>query len=130
MAQLTARDVRIERTPVVELLGAPPRLEAVSLGDGRTMPLRAILTAPKLRMASPLAGQLCCALDEEPLGPPIRVDGWKQTTVQGVYAAGDAVSWMHNATVASASGVTAGIGAHQSLAGATVRPATADARRA
>ncbi|MBJ7455994.1 MAG: NAD(P)/FAD-dependent oxidoreductase, partial [Thermoleophilia bacterium] len=44
-----------------------------------------------------------------------RVDEWKQTTVPGVYAAGDAATPMHNATLASAAGVLAGVGAHQSL---------------
>ena len=49
------------------------------------------------------------------MGPYIRVDDWKQTTVPGVEA-GDAADPKHNATLASASGVLAGIGAHQSLA--------------
>ena len=67
-------------------------------------------------MASPLAEALGCAFEEGPMGPYIRVDEWKQTTVPGVYAAGDAADPKHNATLASASGVLAGIGAHQSLA--------------
>lgn len=45
----------------------------------------------------------------------IRTDAWKATTVPGVYAAGDAARPMQNATLASADGVLAGIGAHQSL---------------
>jgi thioredoxin reductase len=49
------------------------------------------------------------------MGPFIRVDDSKQTTVPGVYAAGDAASPMHNATLASAAGVLAGVGAHRSL---------------
>jgi thioredoxin reductase len=45
----------------------------------------------------------------------VKVDEWRQTSVHGVYAAGDAASFRHNATLASADGVMAGIGAHQSL---------------
>jgi thioredoxin reductase len=45
----------------------------------------------------------------------IRVDDWKATTVPGVFAAGDAARVMHNATLASADGVLAGVAAHQSL---------------
>jgi thioredoxin reductase len=115
LARLSARGVRIERTPVVELLGDAPALEAVRLADGRVVPLAAIFTAPKAHMASPLAEQLGCAFDDGPLGPYIRVDERKLTTVPGVYAAGDAVSPMHNATFAAASGVMAGVAAYQSL---------------
>lgn len=78
---------------------------------------------------APFVELLGCTFDEGSLGPFIRVDDWKQTTIPGVYAEGDAASWMHNATVAAASGVTAGIGAHQSLAGSTGKLAAVDARR-
>lgn len=115
-AHLAGRGVRIERTPVVELLGNAPDLEAVRLADGRIIPLQALFTASKVHMASPLAEQLGCAFDQGPLGPYIRVDDKKETTVAGVYAAGDAAAPMHNATLASAGGVLAGVGAHQSLA--------------
>jgi thioredoxin reductase len=46
----------------------------------------------------------------------VRADAKRETTVPGVYAAGDAARVPHNATWASADGVTAGISAHQSLA--------------
>lgn len=114
-ALLAARGTRIERTPVVELLGNVPDLEAVRLADGRIVPVAALFTAARTHMASPLAEQLGCAFDEGPLGPLIRVDGLKRTTVPGVFAAGDASNPMHNATLASASGVLAGVSAHRSL---------------
>lgn len=114
-AQLAARGITIERTPVVELLGKAPGLEAVRLKDGRIVPVSAVFTQPKVHMASPLAEQLGCAFDDGMTGPFIRVDDGKQTTVPGIYAAGDAASPMHNATLASAAGVLAGVGAHRSL---------------
>jgi thioredoxin reductase len=127
-AQLAARGVRIERTPVVELLGRAPELEAVRLGDGRVVPVGAVFTAPRARMASAIAEELGCGFDEGPMGPYIRVDDRKQTTVAGVFAAGDAATPMGNATMASAAGVMAGFGTHQSLvaeaaAGQTARAA-------
>ena len=127
MVSLAARGVQIERTPIVELFGNAPELEAVRLSDGRIIPLQAVFTALKTHLASPLAEQLGCVLDGGPTGPYIRVDDWKQTTIPGLYAAGDAASPMHNATFASAAGVAAGVGAHQSLAGEIVKPAPADA---
>jgi thioredoxin reductase len=114
-ALLDARGVTIERSPVSALLGHAPELEAVRLADGRTLPLSALFVAPTQRMASPLAEALGCGFDDGPMGPIIRTDAWKATTVPGVFAAGDAARQMQNATLASADGVLAGIGAHQSL---------------
>ena len=114
-AHLAARGVEIERSPVVELLGDAPALEGVRLADGRTVSVGAVFVAPMTRPSSPLAEILGCAFDDAPMGPHVRVDEWKQTTVPGVYAAGDAAAPMHNATLASAAGVLAGVGAHQSL---------------
>ncbi|UFW81996.1 NAD(P)/FAD-dependent oxidoreductase [Rhizobium sp. SU303] len=115
LVKLTARGVRIERSPIVELLGDNPKLEAVRLADGRVVPLDAVFVAPKTAMASPVAEQLGCAFDDGPFGPVIRTGDNKETTIKGVFAAGDAASAMHNATLASAAGVLAGVHCHQSL---------------
>ncbi|ALX14110.1 thioredoxin reductase [Burkholderia cepacia JBK9] len=114
-ALLAARGVRIARSPVVEILGDAPRIDALRLADGQIVPVEALFIGARTGMASDLAQQLGCAFDEGPLGTAIRVDTWKQTSVAGVYAAGDASSLMTNATFASASGVAAGVGAHRSL---------------
>ncbi len=113
--QFEARGVRVERSPIVQLLGDAPALSGVVLADGRQLPIAALFVASKAHMASPLAAQLGCAFDEGPLGPVIRVDELRQTTAPGVYAAGDAATPMSNATLASASGVMAGVCAHRSL---------------
>lgn len=115
LAHLAARGVTVERQPVVALLGDAPALEAVRLADGRVLSVNALFVAPSIRMTSPLAEQLGCLFDDGPLGPVVRTDDWKATSVPGVYAAGDAARLMHNATLASADGVMAGVGAHQSL---------------
>lgn len=114
-AKLHARGVHIESSRVVELLGSAPELEAVRLEDGRVVPLHALFTASKTKLASPLAEQLGCAFEEGPTGPFLRVDDFKQTSVPGVYAAGDATMAMHNGTFAAAAGTMAGVGAHMSL---------------
>jgi thioredoxin reductase len=114
-AQLDARGVTIERVPVAALVGEAPALRGLRLADGREVPVEGLFVAPSVRMASALPHQLGCAFEEGPMGPYVRVDERKQTSVPGVYAAGDAASPMHNATFASADGVMAGVGAHQSL---------------
>jgi len=115
LALLARRGVAIERTPVVALLGTAPALDAVRLADGRTLAMHAIFTGPRTSMASPLAAQLGCAFADGPTGPYITVDAMGLTSVPDVYAAGDAITPMHNATLAAASGVLAGVAAHQSL---------------
>ncbi|MGE8674650.1 MAG: NAD(P)/FAD-dependent oxidoreductase, partial [Achromobacter kerstersii] len=87
-ALLEKRGVRIERTPIVELMGTAPALDAVKLADGRRMAIHALFVASKTHMASPLAMQLGCAFNDGPLGPLIRVDELRQTSIPNVYAAG------------------------------------------
>jgi thioredoxin reductase len=112
---LERRGVTVERQPIVAVLGGAATMDAVRLADGRVAPAKALFVAPRTSLSSPFAERLGCAIDEGMLGPVIRVDDMKATTVPGVYAAGDAARVMHNATFASADGVMAGVSAHQSL---------------
>lgn len=114
-ALLGARGVEIERTPVVALVGEGPHISSLVLADGRAVPAEAVFTAPRTQMASPLAEQLGCALAEGMTGRYITVDPMQQTSVRGVFAAGDAATEMYNATLASAAGVMAGVAAHRAL---------------
>lgn len=114
-ALLARRNVGVERAPIVELVGAAPAMEAIRLQDGRVLPLGALFIAPRTRFVSDLAAQLGCSLEEGPMGPYLKVDDRKQTTVKGVFAAGDVAAPMPNATLAAAAGVLAGGAAHQSL---------------
>ncbi|MNS09803.1 Glucosaminate ammonia-lyase [compost metagenome] len=112
---LVARGVGIERMPVTELLGEGADVRALRLADGREVPAEVVFTAPRTRMASPLAEQLGCAFADGMTGPYIEVDPMQQTSVPGVLAAGDAATAMYNATLASAAGVMAGVAAHRAL---------------
>lgn len=114
LGKLQRRNVTIEPARVVALEG-DATLTGARLEDGRLVALDALFTGSRTRMASGIAEQLGCAFDEGMLGPVIRVDAMKMTTVAGVYAAGDIARQMHNATFASADGVMAGTAAHQAL---------------
>lgn len=116
LAGLRKRGVSVEAVPVVALLGDSPALSGLRLDDGRITPVEAVFVNPHTRMASPLAEQLGCEFEEGPSGLFIRTGADRQTTVPGVYAAGDAARPGHNASWAAADGVTAGISAHQLLA--------------
>jgi thioredoxin reductase len=115
LTELHVRGVAVEVQPVVALLGDSPALSGLRLEGGRTISVDALFTNSRTRMASSLAEQLGCEFDEGPSGRFIRTGADKQTTVSGVYAAGDAARAGHNASWAVADGVTAGISAHQSL---------------
>ncbi len=118
--RLLALGIAIEPAPIAALEGPGQaltgvRLQAAEGGNARVVPLAALYVASATRPASPLAEQLGCAFDEGPMGPYVRTDANKMTTVPGVYAAGDLTLMRHNATLASAEGVLAGTGAHQAL---------------
>jgi len=115
MALLRQRGVKIEPASVVQLLGPAPELEAVRLSDGRTHRLGAMFVASRASFVSDLATRMGCAQEEGPIGPYLKVDDRKMTSVQNVFAAGDVAAPMPNATLASAAGLTAGVSAHQSL---------------
>lgn len=114
-ASFAMRGVRIEPRAVVELVGSAPDLEAVRLSDDQLVEVDALFIGTRTHMTSGLAEQLGCEFDDGPFGPVVRTDINKETTVPGVYCAGDAARTPHNATWAAADGATAGVSAHRSL---------------
>lgn len=113
---LAARGIRVETRAIEALLGAAPSLTGVRLEDGSTVEIGALFLSPFTRLASPLAAQLGCRISRDAKGEVIETDADQLTSIEGVYAVGDAALCEHNISLAVASGVTAGIAAHQSLA--------------
>jgi thioredoxin reductase len=109
------RKIEIEQSPIIELVGSESDIKYVILADGRKINLAAIFISTVYQMASSLAEQIGCEFVETPFGRVIKVDEWKQTSIKGIFAAGDIVQPMHSAILASASGAIAGVGAHHSL---------------
>ena len=114
-AALTARGIAIEEGEVAAITGEPGRLTGVTLRDGRTVPLDAVFTGVPARMASDLPVALGCAFDDGPIGPIIRVDATMETTVPGIFAAGDAARPWSAIAAAVADGYMTGVSAHRSL---------------
>lgn len=115
LSHLKARGVQIETAPIATLEGEAETLDGVRLTDGRLLPLAALYVATRTEMTSPLAEQLGCAMQGGMHGPVIVVDQIGQTSVPGVFAAGDITRSMHNASFAAADGMLAGVAAHRSL---------------
>ncbi|RUU12976.1 NAD(P)/FAD-dependent oxidoreductase [Mesorhizobium sp. USDA-HM6] len=115
MRTLEKRKIRFEPAQVTELAEEGSGGLVVRLDGGRDVGVKAVFTAPRNVMASPLAEQLGCAFNEGPFGRAIAVDDRQQTSVPGVLAAGDAARLMHNIAFAVSGGAMAGVAAHQSL---------------
>jgi thioredoxin reductase len=97
------------------VLGEAPALAGLVLADGRKVAISALYLQPTTRLNSPIAAELGCALDAAPSGPRIRVDASQQTTVSGVFAAGDIARAGSSASWSLSDGATAGVYAHQML---------------
>ncbi len=110
-AELQARSVTIEARRVSRLVDTA----TVELEDGARVVLDGLFTATHMTMASPLAEQLGCELDESPMGHYIRTDALKQTTVPGVFACGDAARMAGNVALAVGDGAQAGASAHRAM---------------
>lgn len=115
LEDLGRRGVTIERRRVEELLGNGAALSALRLEDGSSVDIDALYVGPRSHANSDIAIQLGCAHDDIFWGQMVRTDMMKQTTVPGVFAAGDITRGGHAVTFAAADGVMAGTALHRSL---------------
>lgn len=115
LARLRAAGVKVENTPVTALKGEGSALDHVILADGRHLSLDALFTVGMVTPSGHLAETLGCVMEKTALGEHIVVDEHQETSVKGVYAAGDLARPMQMAGLAAADGTRAGIYVHQSL---------------
>ncbi|WP_460124261.1 NAD(P)/FAD-dependent oxidoreductase [Pseudomonas sp. S2_C03] len=111
-AQLQRRGVQVEAEPVLSIDGDQAD---VTLASGRVIKLAGLFTQPRTRMASPLPALLGCDFEDGPMGPFIKVDAMRETSVRGVFACGDAAVAAGNVAIAVGDGARTGGAAHQSL---------------
>ncbi len=114
-SRLAARAIAIDETPVVAIEGPGTAVEALHLADGRRVGADVVFTLSRTLPASGLAERLGCRMAEGAFGPLVATDDWRQTSVPGVYAAGDMARAFQTATLAMADGLTAAVGAHHAL---------------
>ncbi|MCA9860415.1 MAG: NAD(P)/FAD-dependent oxidoreductase [Thermomicrobiales bacterium] len=113
--ELEALGVPIAPELVTGLEGDGAGIDKVLLAGGRTIDIDALYIAPSTRLNSPIAEQLGCELEDGPMGPMIKVGQFQETSVPGVFAAGDITRPMHAITLATADGMIAGTALHRSL---------------
>lgn len=126
---LARRGVRVVEEPVAALRHEGGRLRAVALAGGAEVAREALYLVTRSVPTSPIPEALGCRMAEGPMGPFVEVGELRETSVPGVFAAGDVARPIYNATWAAADGVWAGTAAHRSLimeraagAGPTARP--------
>lgn len=114
-AQLARFDIPVISRSISELEGEREacRLERVRFTDGSALDCDALFFNLGTVLASDLHAQLGCKLDEE--CGLVWVDQVQQTSVRGVYAAGDITPNSQLAVVAAAEGAMAAIHIHKSL---------------
>jgi thioredoxin reductase len=86
----------------------------IGFRDGSRIEARGIFIASK-QSVSPLSQALGLVAVDSPHGALIHTGEDKQTSVPGIYAAGDTARLPSNVTLASADGVIAGAAIHQAL---------------
>ncbi len=111
LAQLRKRGATLERTPIARISDHA----TVELRDGRAIALDGLFTVTRISGKDSLAEQLGCDFDHGPMGPVVKTDAMKQTTVPGVFACGDVARMAGNVALAVGDGVMAGAAAHRSL---------------
>lgn len=91
------------------------RLSAIHLDTGRTASVDVLFAHPRNQPSASLHAALGLETVEAPLGIFLKVDDRRQTSVEGIYAAGDLANPMASVTLASSSGAMAAIFAQQSM---------------
>ena len=117
--QLDEHDITLLEQDAVRFLGERGDLQGVELGDGRVLPASMVMFSVAHSPRTDLAEVVGCRLDEEGY---VEVDANGETSVPGVYAAGDLTPGLQLSLVAAASGVVAGVAAAQSFHGTDGAP--------
>lgn len=105
LGDLHAREIRVVEANVTEYENRNGELSALRLSDGRRVARQAVFMRPPMSLRGNLPQQLGCTLTGD--GLRVVADEMGQTSVPGVYAAGDIVNPMHAVIVAAASGTKA-----------------------
>ena len=112
--QLADHSITLLERNAVRFVGERGDLRGVELDGGEVLPASLVMFSLSHQPRTELAELLGCALDEEGY---VIVDASGETSVPGVYAAGDLTPGLQLSLVAAASGVVAGVAAGQSFFG-------------
>lgn len=110
---LAKHNVPVREEKILRFEGTGGQLETIVFETGEKLVRKGVLIRPKQHLRSDLAEKLGCEITDSGF---VKVADFNQTTVKGVYAAGDVTSPMQSISVAVAQGaLAAGLGINHSL---------------
>lgn len=111
-AALAKYGIEIKSGKIARLCAHDDRLAAVEFTDGDALPLDGFFFQLGSEPAADLADELGCERDED---RNLQVDGSHETSVTGVFGAGDLLGGPYLAITAAAKGVRTALAVHRSL---------------
>ena len=103
--KIKSHDIEVVEGPIASLEHMHGQVQHVVLEDGSKKAISAIFAKVALKQSCAIPEQLGCELTEHGL---IKVDDYQNTTVPGVYAAGDNATMFRAVSMAIAAGTKAG----------------------
>ena len=115
-ADLARRDIPVALGRIVEIAHQEGHIITVNLDTHRNVAVDVLFAHPRNKPSASLHAPLGLATVDTPTGIVLKVDERHQTSMPGIYAAGDlATPGMPSVTNAISQGATAGISAQQSM---------------
>jgi len=115
-ADLAQRGIPVVAGRIVEIAHRQGRISTVNLDTPRNIAVDVLFAQPRNKPSASLHESLGLATVDTPTGIVLKVDERRQTSMPGIYAAGDlATPFLPSVTQASSQGAMAGIFAQQSL---------------
>jgi len=115
-ADLARRNIPVVDGRIVEIAHHKGHIATVNLGAGRNVAVDILFANPRNKPSASLHESLGLATVATPVGIALKVDERRQTSMPGIYAAGDLVTpFLPSVTQASSQGAMAGIFAQQSM---------------
>jgi thioredoxin reductase len=114
-AKVERRGVRIYEGKIARILHKNGQVRAALMESGKEVPLDAILAHPQITPSARLHDDIGAQTLESPFGVYLKTNDEFETTVPGIFAAGDLAGPRHSVNNAIYGGTIAGVGLHRSL---------------
>jgi thioredoxin reductase len=115
-ADLARRNIPVIDGRIIEIAHHNGRIATVNVDSGRNVAVDILFANPRNKPSASLHESLGLATVDTPTGIVLKVDERRQTSMPGIYAAGDlTTTFLPSVTQASSQGAMAGIFAQQSM---------------
>ena len=112
---LLRRNVEVVDGKLIEIAQQNGQIGTVNLDTGRNVAVNVLFAHPRNKPSASLHESLGLETIEGPMGQVLKVDDRRETSMPGIYAAGDLANPMASVTLATSNGAMAGIFAQQSM---------------